>query len=195
MILGLKDAHRARLQSSGELSFKRHMPEDEVRRMQTRMAQPSVRDCIYALLNAKDLRGDDAQSMALADSALANNLRTLHSDFESAQGRWGAGSDMENFLHTQWRNVDEILQHTENVQLAHLYRHGNSRPGLRFLLERVLELDQTLTAWRNIHISMVERVIGARPGTGGGGIQYLKKTLRYQRAVPCLWEFRSTLLR
>jgi tryptophan 2,3-dioxygenase len=195
MLLGLKEAHRARLRSAGELSFKRHMPEDEVRRMEVRMAQPSLRDCVYALLNSKDLRGDATQSMRLADAAMADNLRTLHSDFEAAQGRWGAAQDIENFLHTQWRNVDEILQHAENVQLAHLYRHGCARAGLRPLLERVLELDQALTAWRNTHIAMVERIIGARPGTGGGGLQYLKKTLRYQRAVPCLWEFRSTLLR
>lgn len=195
MVLGLKDAHRARLQGAGELSFTRHMPADEVRRMKTRMQQPSIRDCIYALLNAKDLRGDEKHSIALADAAMVDNLRTLHSDFEAAQGRWGAAQDIESFLHTQWRNTDEILQHAENVQLAHLYRHGSPRAGFRPLLERVLELDQTLTAWRNTHIAMVERIIGARPGTGGGGLQYLKKTLRYQRAVPCLWEFRSTLLR
>ncbi|MDP3278848.1 MAG: tryptophan 2,3-dioxygenase family protein [Deltaproteobacteria bacterium] len=195
MLIGLKDVHRARLAATGELSFRRHMPQEELDRMEQRMREPSLRDLLYALLNARELRGDDAHLSDLADTAMSENLKTLHSDFESARMRWGDAQDVESALHNQWRNTDEILQHAENVQLAHMYRSERTRPALRALFERTLELDQALTAWRNVHIAMVERVIGARPGTGGGGLQYLRKTLIYRRAAPCLWEFRSTLLR
>jgi tryptophan 2,3-dioxygenase len=83
--------------------------------------------------------------------------------------------------------------HAETSVLVTLYCRGGARPALRELLERCLELDDALRAWRQMHIPMVERIIGARPGTGGGGIAYLATTLRYTRAFPCLWEFRSIL--
>lgn len=193
--LGLKDMHRRKLASRGELSFTRHMPADEVERMQARMAAPSLRDLVYALLNARDLRGGDAAATARADEVMASNLRSLHHDFELAAARWGGVRDVESHLHAQWRNVDEILLHAENVQLATLYCDPRARPALRDLLERCLELDDALRAWRQTHIPMVERIIGARPGTGGGGLAYLSTTLRDSRAFPCLWEFRSILTR
>jgi tryptophan 2,3-dioxygenase len=193
MLLGLKDMHRRKLASRGDLSFQRHMPEDEVARMEARMAAPSLRDLIYALLNARDVRGGEAAAAARADEVMASNLRSLHHDFEVARARWGDAGGVENHLHAQWRTVDEILTHAECVQLAGMYRHHAVRPALHDLLERCLELDDALRQWRQTHIPLVERIIGARPGTGGGGIAYLATTLRDSRAFPCLWEFRSIL--
>lgn len=43
------------------------------------------------------------------------------------------------------------------------------------LLDTLLEIDNQLGNWRYRHINMVQRMIGARPGTGGsGGADYLK---------------------
>ncbi len=193
ILLGLKDVHRRKLESTGDLSFKRHMPADELARMQARMIAPSMRDLVYALLNARDLRGGDLAATERADTTMADNLALLHDDFAAAQAQSGGASDIENHVHSRWRSVDEILTHSENIQLATMYCGGGGRPALRDLLERCLELDDALRGWRQAHIPMVERIIGARPGTGGGGIAYLNTTLRYTRGFPCLWEFRSIL--
>ena len=46
------------------------------------------------------------------------------------------------------------------------------------LLDTLLEIDNQLGNWRYRHINMVQRMIGARPGTGGsGGADYLKAAM------------------
>jgi len=59
--------------------------------------------------------------------------------------------------------------------------------------ERLVDLDEGLQEWRYRHVKMVERTIGAKPGTGGSsGAAYLKDTL-FKPLFPDLWEIRSQL--
>ena len=59
--------------------------------------------------------------------------------------------------------------------------------------ERLTEFDELLVAWRLRHIQVVERIIGARRGTGGSeGAAYLRTTLG-KRLFPELWEARTML--
>ena len=59
--------------------------------------------------------------------------------------------------------------------------------------ERLLDLDEGLQEWRYRHVKMVERTIGARPGTGGSqGAAYLMTTL-HRPAFPDLWTIRTEL--
>ena len=193
ILLGLGDQHRRKLESHGDLSFHRHMPADEVVRIQARLAAPSFRDLAYALLNATDVRGTDAMATARADRVMSGNLISLHDDFALSQAQFTGASDVENHVHARWRVVDELLTHAENITLVELYTQSGNVTSIRDFLERCLELDDALRRWRLAHVPMVERMIGARPGTGGGGIAYLQTTLRNTRAFPALWEFRSIL--
>ncbi len=59
--------------------------------------------------------------------------------------------------------------------------------------ERLTEFDELMVAWRLRHIQVVERIIGARRGTGGSeGASYLRTTLA-KRLFPELWEARTML--
>ena len=59
--------------------------------------------------------------------------------------------------------------------------------------ERLTEFDELVVGWRLRHIQLVERVIGARMGTGGSaGSSYLKLTLD-KKFFPELWEARTLL--
>ena len=61
------------------------------------------------------------------------------------------------------------------------------------LSEALLEHDEYFSLWRSHHIKMVERMVGAKRGTGGSeGIGYLKTTLD-KRFFPELWEARTYL--
>ena len=61
------------------------------------------------------------------------------------------------------------------------------------LCERLTEFDELMVAWRLRHIQVVERIIGARRGTGGTeGASYLRTTLA-KRLFPELWEARTML--
>jgi tryptophan 2,3-dioxygenase len=61
------------------------------------------------------------------------------------------------------------------------------------LAEALLEHDEYFSLWRYHHIKMVERMVGAKRGTGGSeGIGYLRTTLD-KKFFPELWEARTHL--
>src|SRR4051794_20809780 len=61
------------------------------------------------------------------------------------------------------------------------------------LAEALLQHDELAAAWRARHVVMVERMIGARTGTGGStGATYLRSRLDL-KYYPLLWDLRSAL--
>jgi tryptophan 2,3-dioxygenase len=59
--------------------------------------------------------------------------------------------------------------------------------------EALTDHDEQFSVWRSRHVHMVERIIGAKPGTGGSsGVHYLRSTLD-ERFFPELWELRTRL--
>ncbi len=90
------------------------------------------------------------------------------------------------------RDVASSYQPSHAVQevLLQVYRDEGVAAGVA---ERLVDLDEGLQEWRYRHVKMVERTIGAKPGTGGSpGAAYLRSTLS-QPAFPDLWEIRSEL--
>jgi tryptophan 2,3-dioxygenase len=62
-----------------------------------------------------------------------------------------------------------------------------------YLSEALLTYDELFAIWRQRHVLMVERQIGAKTGTGGStGASYLRTTLD-KRFYPELWDLRSFL--
>ena len=59
--------------------------------------------------------------------------------------------------------------------------------------EALVDIDEGVQEWRYRHVKMVERIIGAKTGTGGSsGADYLRSTL-FRPAFPDLWAIRSRL--
>jgi len=91
-----------------------------------------------------------------------------------------------------------------DAYLSLLERHGN--PDLTEVLhdrehfgplfevsEDLIDHDQAFAIWRVRHVTMVERQIGGRPGTGGStGAAYLRSTVD-RRFFPELWAVRDRL--
>jgi len=85
---------------------------------------------------------------------------------------------------TPWLG-DETIQ----ALLIDVYR-DDSAPAAE-VCESLVDIDEGIQEWRYRHVKMVERIIGAKIGTGGSaGAQYLRSTL-FQPAFPDLWEIRS----
>lgn len=81
--------------------------------------------------------------------------------------------------------------------LIETFRTIYSEPGAHYelylLLEALIEFDERFLLWRGRHVLMVERMIGAKSGTGGSlGAAYLATTLQH-RFFPELWEVRTVL--
>jgi len=119
------------------------------------------------------------------------NASSLHDAFFAFLNRRGfnvriddatLGSD-ERRAHyeTRVRTVVEILMHIE------------SHYDLFQLSESLIAHDEFFALWREHHIQMVERMVGAKRGTGGSeGVGYLRTT-RDKKFFPELWEARTHL--
>ncbi|MDR5708610.1 MAG: tryptophan 2,3-dioxygenase family protein [Armatimonadota bacterium] len=100
------------------------------------------------------------------------------------------------------------LAASSEAELLHALIHIHREPALRDLdelCEALLGYDEAFSLWRHRHVLMVERMIGARPGTGQEdvqrtvgssegnyftGVDYLRATLS-KRFFPLLWEART----
>ena len=90
------------------------------------------------------------------------------------------------------RDVVAPLEPSTEVQqiLVDVYRKDIKNAAL---CERLVDLDEGIQEWRYRHAKMVERTIGAKPGTGGSaGAAYLRETVG-RPIFPDLWEIRSQL--
>jgi len=90
-------------------------------------------------------------------------------------------------------------QHDATLQeLRQVYEQPDQHAPLHDLCEALLDVDEQIVLWRRHHVLMVERQIGAKPGTGKGvtgdldGIRYLATTLN-KRVLQDLWDVRTVL--
>ena len=75
------------------------------------------------------------------------------------------------------------------------HRHLPPLAWPRRLIDTVVEVEQSMLAFRHAHARMVERMIGRRMGTGGSaGVDYLDATTKY-RIFTELWAVRTMLVK
>jgi len=90
------------------------------------------------------------------------------------------------------RDVRERHEGDPAVQDALLTMHME-RPDLTILFELMMDFDEGLQEWRYRHVKIVERTIGAKPGTGGSlGVEFLKRSL-FTPVFADLWAIRHRL--
>lgn len=89
------------------------------------------------------------------------------------------------------RDVAQPYEPDDRVTGAVLeaYRSGH-RAAL--VCEQLVDIEVSLREWRFRHVTMVERTIGSKQGTGGSsGVDYLTSTLQQAHAFPELWKARE----
>ncbi len=128
-----------------------HGPEAR-KRLERRLAEPSLEDAFYSLLRR---------------SGFEALTRGSHPEPERTR-----------------RTVAALLP---------IYQKPDEHALFFDLAEALMSLDEQLSLWRLHHVTMVERMIGNKPGTGGSaGVSYLLSTTK-QRAFPDLWALRTEL--
>jgi tryptophan 2,3-dioxygenase len=92
-----------------------------------------------------------------------------------------------------WDEFCALRRRRGDPDLAALYRAEVPSGDLVRLAEAMLDHDEGLDLWRARHVTMVERVIGTKTGTGGSsGAGYLRSTVG-RKCYPELWEIRTRL--
>ena len=86
-----------------------------------------------------------------------------------------------------WDAYLSLLERSGNPDLTEVLLDRGRHGPLFELSEDLLDHDQAFAIWRVRHVTMVERQIGGRPGTGGStGAAYLRSTVD-RRFFPELW--------
>ena len=139
--------------------------------------------------------------------SILNEFRNDPFAYERLRKRYDAPSLNEIFFAALRRRGfdapadDESLSEGERKKLyrkrgqavLEILTHFEARYEEFQLAEALLEHDEYFSLWRSHHIKMVERMVGAKRGTGGSeGIGYLQTTLS-KKFFPELWEARTYL--
>lgn len=78
-------------------------------------------------------------------------------------------------------------------ELLMLYHDQDKYGELHDLAEAFVDFDELIFLWRTHHVTVVERIIGFKRGTGGSeGVGYLRTTL-VKRCFPDLWKLRTVM--
>jgi tryptophan 2,3-dioxygenase len=95
-----------------------------------------------------------------------------------------ADASEEEVLRCEEQRVKELLK---------LYHDKDNYGELHDLAETLVDFDELIFLWRTHHVTVVERIIGFKRGTGGSeGVGYLRTTL-VKRCFPDLWKLRTVM--
>src|SRR5690349_19500545 len=130
-------------------------------------------------------------SSGLKDEHILREFREDEFAFERLRARMAQPSLAEAFYATLERRGFDVGNKAQAI--LEILTHFESRYEEFQLAEALLEHDEYFSLWRSHHIRMVERMVGAKRGTGGSeGIGYLKTTLD-KKFFPEIWEARTYL--
>jgi tryptophan 2,3-dioxygenase len=130
-------------------------------------------------------------SSGLKDEHILREFREDQFAFERLQARMDQPSLADAFYGALERRGFDVRQRAQAI--LEILTHFESRYEEFQLAEALLEHDEYFSLWRLHHIKMVERMVGAKRGTGGSeGIGYLKTTLD-KKFFPEIWEARTYL--
>jgi tryptophan 2,3-dioxygenase len=145
-------------------------------------------------LAIRDVLGDTSgfQSAQFREIEFISGLKD-HSYLERTDVQPSERARLERRLRepTLWDAFESVLRRRGHPDLVSMTRDDAGDPALLDLVEALLGHDEGFSLWRARHVHMVERQIGAKPGTGGSsGAAYLRSTLA-KRFFPALWEIPS----
>jgi tryptophan 2,3-dioxygenase len=137
------------------------------------------------------LRGFDADEFARQRLQARFDSPTLADSFYALLERRGHAAPADDSTLSAEERRRRYGQRTRAV--LEILTHFESRYEEFQLAEAMLEHDEYFSLWRVHHVRMVERMVGAKRGTGGSeGIGYLNTTLD-KKFFTELWEARTYL--
>jgi tryptophan 2,3-dioxygenase len=130
-------------------------------------------------------------SSGLKDERILREFQSDEFASQRLQSRLDQPSLAEAFYRALERRGLDVSKPAQAV--LEILTHFEDRYEEFQLSEALMEHDEYFSLWRSHHIKMVERMVGAKRGTGGSeGIGYLKTTLD-KKFFPELWEARTYL--
>jgi tryptophan 2,3-dioxygenase len=181
-----------------------------LKRLESRMDENSIWDTARSWLertpimgSSPDDEGDNDVVKAYVESHISAQVK--HGEEMAARmAKWGMGD--AKAMKARFDSISqgsrdflmpdgEIDRARAGLLFIESYRELPLLSWPRTLIDRMIELEESMVKWRHSHARMVERIIGRRIGTGGSsGVDYLDATTAY-RVFTDLWSVRTILIR
>jgi len=181
-----------------------------LKRLEDRMDEPSLWDTARAWLGRTPIMGSspgDDDDGNIVQSYVESHIvaQVQHGEQMAARmAKWGMGDSeaMKARFASIAQGARDFLMPDGEIDRARAgllfiesYRELPLLSWPRTLIDRMIELEESMVKWRHSHARMVERIIGRRIGTGGSsGVDYLDATTSY-RVFTDLWSVRTILIR
>jgi tryptophan 2,3-dioxygenase len=149
-------------------------------------------EAVHTLRRTQGIQRLLLAQMDLLDTMAPKDYMTIR----TVLGR-GSGQESPGFRHllrvpgeTIWPAVERLLARHQ-VTLRTIYEHHREHLPLYEVCEGLLDFDQLLQAWRQRHLLLVYRIIGAgTPSLKGKPSELLEQGMKH-RFFPALWEVRD----
>jgi tryptophan 2,3-dioxygenase len=149
-------------------------------------------EAVYTLHRVSSIQRLLLQQMDLLDTMAPRDYMTIR----AVLGR-GSGQESPGFRHLLrvpgervWPAMARLLER-KGVSLRSIYERHAEHTGLYQLCEGLLDFDQLLQTWRQRHLMLVYRIIGAgTPSLKGKPSDLLAEGMKH-RFFPALWEVRD----
>ena len=164
----------------------------EVEHVVAQVREDRLVDAMHALKRIHGIQRLLLAQMDLLDTMAPKDYMTIR----TVLGR-GSGQESPGFRHMlrvpqelMWPALEGLLAR-RNVSVREVYEHHDEHPGLYHVCEGYLDFDQHLQSWRQRHLLLVYRIIGAgTPSLKGKPSELLEQGMRH-RFFPALWEVRD----
>jgi tryptophan 2,3-dioxygenase len=167
--------------------------EHELLQAAARMRDGQITRAVRALHRVREIQALLVEQLALLDTMAPRDYMTIR----NALGR-GSGQESPGFRR-MLQLPDEIwpsfasLVASHDTTLRAIYEAPDAQPDLFVLAEALLDFDQGLQTWRQRHLTLVYRQIGAgTPSLKGKPSELLAEGMKH-RFFPELWAVRDEL--
>jgi tryptophan 2,3-dioxygenase len=156
------------------------------------MGEAHVHQAIHTFARIQKIPRLLLEQLDLLDTMAPKDYMTIRTVLGHGSGQESPGfKALLKLPHeTVWPAFEELLTR-RGVGIRAIYEHHEKHPGLYHLAEALVDFDQLLQLWRQRHLMLVYRIIGAgTPSLKGKPSELLERGMR-QRFFPALWDVRD----
>jgi tryptophan 2,3-dioxygenase len=156
------------------------------------LSDDRLHDAVHTLRRVQGVQRMLLAQMDLLDTMAPHDYMTIRAVLGRGSGQESPG--FRHLLRVPGESLAPALQallDRHGVTLRQVYEHHEEHPGLFHVCEGLLDFDQLLQAWRQRHLLLVYRIIGAgTPSLKGKPSELLEQGMKH-RFFPALWEVRD----
>lgn len=165
----------------------------ELDRVVERIDKDDFHTAVRWLRRCRKIVTANTQALAIFDTMVPQEFHEVRRQLGEGSGAESPG--FRKLLQQApgiWPHVEALMERND-TNLERIYTEEGHRPDLFGLFEAMTDFDQSVAAWRQAHLSVVRRIIGAGvKSLKGYAVDQLREDITHP-LWPQLWKVRETV--